>query len=224
MSDGLVGRQRLARTIRRLSVPIILAWLTLAVVLTVLVPPLEKVGDAVSVPLSPADAPSVQATKSIGQKFKEYDSDNIAMVILIGAKELDDDAGRYYESLLRQIGQDTKHVEHIATFWHKRITSAGVQSVDGRAAYVLINLAVNQGGARGNESADAVRKIVAQSKPPNGVKAYVAGHGVLLADTLESGNQSLTKLTPVTILVITMILLFFYRSISTVLIILFFFY
>src|ERR1700757_404877 len=51
----------LARTIRRLSVPIILAWVALTLIVTLAVPSLEHVGQKHSVPLAPPDAPAAGA-------------------------------------------------------------------------------------------------------------------------------------------------------------------
>ncbi len=63
---------------------------------------------------------------------------------------------------------------------------------------------------------DAVRQIVADSNPPPGVKAYVAGQGALTDDTIVVGNASLFKMTIITI-IIAIMLMFVYRSIGTVL-------
>lgn len=47
------ARPRIARIIHRLSVPIILGWLGIAVLISVAVPPLEKVAAEHAVSLSP---------------------------------------------------------------------------------------------------------------------------------------------------------------------------
>jgi hypothetical protein len=65
-------RFSLAHIIRRLSVPILLFWLALGAITNVLVPPLEDVGNAHTVSLSPEAAPSLQATKRIGHVFQDY--------------------------------------------------------------------------------------------------------------------------------------------------------
>ncbi len=93
-------KPRLARTIRVLGLPIVIIWLLLAVGVNVFVPQLEKVAEEVSVPLSPSDAPSVTGMKHIGEKFKEYDSDNLVLVTLVGDKPLGQDAHRYYDDLV----------------------------------------------------------------------------------------------------------------------------
>ncbi|WP_077085846.1 RND family transporter [Mycobacterium rhizamassiliense] len=210
-------KPRLAHTIRVLALPIVVFWVLLAVGVNVFVPPLEKVADEVSVPLSPSDAPSVTGMKHIGEKFKEYDSDNLVLVTLVGDKPLGQDAHQYYDELVKKLQQDHKHVEHALNFWGQRFTSSGVESYDHKSAYVQVNLRGDQGGAIGDESVNAVRKIVADTKPPAGVKAYVAGQGALTADVIVVGDKSLAKMTIITIVIIAIMLMFVYRSIGTVL-------
>jgi len=87
MSDEDMGNQHttppfVARTIHRFSVPIILAWLAIAVIVAIGVPPLEKVEKEHSVSLSPNDAPSFKAVKRMSEDFKETNSDSVAMVVL----------------------------------------------------------------------------------------------------------------------------------------------
>jgi len=210
-------KPRLARSIRALALPIVVIWVLLAVGVNVFVPQLEKVAEEVSVPLSPSDAPSVTGMKHIGDKFKEYDSDNLVLVTLVGDKPLGQDAHRYYDDLVAKLKQDKDHVEHALNFWGQRFTSSGVESYDHKAAYVQVNLKGDQGGAVGDKSVDSVRKIVDDSKPPPGVKAYVAGQGALTDDTIVVGNASLAKMTIITVIIIAIMLMFVYRSIGTML-------
>lgn len=210
-------KPRIARSIRVLALPIVVIWLLVAVGVNIFVPQLEAVAEDVSVPLSPSDAPSVTGMKHIGEKFKEYDSDNLVLVTLVGDKPLGPDAHRYYDELVKKLKQDTKHVEHALDFWGQRFTASGVESYDHKSAYVQVNLRGDQGGAVGDKSVDSVRKIVADSQPPPGVKAYVAGQGALTDDTIVVGNESLFKMTIITIIIIAIMLAFVYRSVGTVL-------
>jgi len=210
-------KPRLARGIRVLALPIIVVWVLLAVGVNIFVPQLEKVAEEISVPLSPSDAPSVTGMKHIGEKFKEYDSDNLVLVTLVGDKPLGPDAHKFYDELVTKIQADHEHVEHALNFWGQRFTSSGVESYDHKAAYVQVNLRGDQGGAVGDASVAAVRKIVADSKPPAGVQAYVAGQGALTADVIVVGDKSLAKITIITVIVIAIMLMFVYRSIGTVL-------
>ncbi|OBI13334.1 RND family transporter [Mycobacterium sp. E2497] len=209
-----------ARSIRRLSVPIVLAWIALTLVVTFCVPWLETVGREHSVPLAPPDAPAVQAMQRMGKDFKESDSDSIAMIVLEGQQRLGDDAHTYYDQLIRALKADPKHVEHVQDLWGDRLTAAGAQSDDGKAVYVQINLAGNQGTTLGQDSIAAVRGIIARSTPPPGLKVYVTGPSALLSDMQQAGDRSILKMTAVGALIIFVVLLFVYRSILTVILLL----
>jgi putative drug exporter of the RND superfamily len=156
----------------------------------------------------------------IGKDFKESDSDSYAMIVLEGHDPLGDDAHQYYAGLVRQLRDDPKHVEHVQDLWGDRLTATSVQSPDGKAAYVQLNLAGNQGTALGDESVAAVRNIVNRTPPPPGVKVYVTGAAPLVSDTQHSGFKSILKITAVTVAIIFTMLLLVYRSISTVVLLL----
>ncbi|MBN3457446.1 MMPL family transporter [Mycobacterium sp. DSM 3803] len=213
-------KQRVASTIRWLSVPIVLFWLVVSAITNVLVPQLEVVGEAHNVALSSPDAPSLQAFKRIGAVFDEFDSDSAAMVVLEGDKPLGPEAHAYYDTLIQRISQDHKHVQHVQDFWGDPLTAAGSQSPDAKAAYVQVFLAGNQGEALSLESVDAVRDIVERTPAPPGVKAYVTGAAPQIADQFEVGNEGTTKVTLLTIGVIAVMLLLVYRSIVTMILVL----
>jgi putative drug exporter of the RND superfamily len=210
----------IARTIRRLSVFIILAWVALTLMVTLAVPSLERVGQEHSVQLSPIDAPSVRAMMRMGKDFKESDSDSFAMIVLEAQQRLGDDAHTYYAGLVRELRDDPKHVEHVQDLWGDRLTAAGAQSPDGKAAYVQLNLAGNQGTTLGQESVAAVRNIVRRSPPPPGVGAYVTGPAALIADMQHSGERSILKITAISVAMIFATLLLVYRSVITVVLLL----
>src|SRR6202165_208096 len=221
MSNTHIGAHpAIPRMIRLFSVPILLGWLALTVLVNVAVPQIEKVGEAHSVSLAPTDAPSMQAMQRVGRDFKEFDSNSSAMVVLEGDQPLGDDAHHFYDGLIQKLQADKKHVEHIQDFWGDPLTAAGSQSADGKAAYVQLYLAGNQGESLANESVEAVRNMVSNSPPPPGLKAYVTGPAPLTADQHHAGDKSIRLITMVTIGVIFIMLLLVYRSIATVLLVL----
>jgi RND superfamily putative drug exporter len=220
MSNQQPAPPRIPHIIRRLSVPILLLWVALAATMNALVPQLEQVGKTHNVALSSPDMRSLQATKRIGQVFHEFDTDSSAMVVLEGDEPLGADAHRFYDTLIRKLEQDHKHVEHVQDFWGDTLTAAGSQSADGKAAYVQVNLAGNQGSALANESVGAVREIVDHTQPPPGVKAYVTGAAPLIADQFDVGSKGTAKVTSITIGVIAVMLFFVYRSVITTILVL----
>jgi RND superfamily putative drug exporter len=221
MSNTHVGAHpAIPRMIRLFSVPILLGWLVLTVIVNVVVPQLETVGQRHAVSMAPNDAPSMQATKRAGQDFQEFDSNSSAMIVLEGDQPLGADAHHFYDGLIQKLAADKKHVEHIQDFWGDPLTAAGSQSADNKAAYVQLYLAGNQGESLANESVDAVRDIVANSPPPPGLKAYVTGSAPLTADQQHAGDNSIRLITMVTVGVIFLMLLLVYRSIVTVILVL----
>jgi putative drug exporter of the RND superfamily len=212
---------RAGHTIRMWSVLIAVFWLGLAVVTNVFVPQLETVAEAHNVSLSPQDAPSLQASKHIGKKFEEFDSDSAAMIVLEGQQPLGADAHHYYDGLVDKLAKDTRHVEHIQNFWGDPLTAAGSQSSDGKAALLQVYLAGNQGESLSNQSVDSIRKIVNESTPPPGVKAYVTGAAPLVTDQFEVGRQGTLKTTLITLGVIMIMLFSLYRRFTTVILVIF---
>ncbi|MHC9294301.1 RND family transporter [Mycobacterium sp. LTG2003] len=210
----------IARVIHRLAVPIILGWLVIVAVLTFAVPSLEEVGREFSVSLVPDDGPSFEAMQRMGRNFGESDSNSMAMVVLEGQQALGDEAHRYYEDLVRQLRSDTRHVQHVQDYWGDPLTATGAESVDGKAAYVQVNLAGNQGEALATESVDAVRNMVERTPPPAGVRSYVTGPAPLVADMNLAGDKSIIRITVVTLAVIFTMLLFVYRSAVTAILLL----
>jgi RND superfamily putative drug exporter len=214
------ARPAFMRFVHRFAWPIIIGWLLLTVGLNVLVPPIESVARNHAVTMSPQDAPAMIAAKRIGATFHESDSDSIAMIVLESDQELGQQAHRYYDGLVGKLEADRKHIQHVQNVWGDPLTAAGVQSRDGKAAYVELNLAGDQGSTLGNESVDAVRDIVEHSKPPAGLKVYVTGPAPLTTDMNEAADKSMFTMMAVTGLVIIIMLAIAYRSTSTVLLIL----
>lgn len=215
MTNHSAHRPRVAHTIHRVAVPILLFWIALAALPNILVPQLEEVGRQHNVGLSSPEAPSYQAFKHIGKVFHEFDTDSSAMIVLEGDKPLGADAHKYYDRLVHKLDQDKRHVQHIQDFWGDSLTAAGSQSTDGKAAYVQLFLAGAQGEAMANESVDAVRATVDQMKPPQGVKAYLTGAAPLIADQFTEGSKGSNKVTALTIAVIAVMLFVVYRSFAT---------
>ncbi len=204
------------RSIRRFSVLIILAWLAIVVIVNTAVPSLERVEKEHSVSLSAPDAPSFRAMTRVNHDFQEPASGSLAIIVLEGQQSLGGDAHQYYDRLIRQLDDDPKHVLHVQNFWGDPLTAGAAQSVDGKAAFVQLNLAGNPGETSGNESVAAVRHIVGRTPPPAGIQVYVTGPAAIVSDMGQSGDSSIVLMTVLSLTVICTLLLFVYRSVITV--------
>jgi RND superfamily putative drug exporter len=219
---GQVNRPRVAKLLRVLAIPIIMFWVLVGVASNVLVPSLDATTSANAGPLVGRDAPSSQAAILTGNEFKESNYTSVAVVLLqTKGRKLGDEDHRYYNELVRRLLQDTKHVQSVQDLWGKPVTMSGSQSADAEATTLTVRPTGDLGSATANDSIDAIRKIVEKLPKPNGLDAYVTGPAPLAADTLKASNNSLVKLTIVTIILIIMMLLIAYRSITRALIPLF---
>ena len=205
-------------TVRILAIPIIAFWALLAVSTNTFMPQVERVAEELAGPMVPHYAPSQRALLAIGEKFHESNSTNLTMLVLEADRPLGDVDHRYYDDLVRRLKQDPKHVQYVMDLWGKPITAAGAQSLDGKAAYVLLRLAGDIGQMQANQSVAAVRDIVAKDTPPPGLKVYVSGAAPLASDTVAIANSSLNNITIVTIFLIVTMLLLVYRSVSNLLV------
>ncbi|WP_036457548.1 RND family transporter [Mycobacterium sp. UM_WGJ] len=221
MSGHRAARPLAARLVRMLSIPIIVFWALLAVVTNTFVPQVERVAEELAGPMVPTYAPSQAAMLAIGEKFQESDSTSMTMLVLEADRLLGEQDHRYYDALVRTLQADTEHVQYVMDTWGKPITAAGAQSVDGKAAYVLLRLAGDIGQLQANDSVAAVRHTVATSDPPAGLTVYVSGAAPLAADTVAIANSSLNNITIATIFLIIFMLLLVYRSYITMLVPLF---
>ncbi len=214
------GRPWIPRTIRVLAVPIILGWIVIVAILNTVVPQLETVGKLRAVSMSPNDAPSMIATKRVGKVFHEYDTSSSVMIVIEGDKPLGAGAHQFYDHVVHQLRDDHKHIQHVQDFWGDSFTAAAAQSVDGKAAYVQVYIAGDQGEALANESVEAVRHVIADVPAPAGVKAYVTGPAATSADQNATGDKSMQVIELLTFAVIIVMLLLVYRSLLTVCVVL----
>ena len=221
MSEHREKRPFVARTVRLLAIPIIVCWGLLAMTTNTFVPQVEKVAEELAGPMVPTYAPSQAAMLAIGEKFEESTSTSMTMLVLEADRPLGAQDHRYYDALVRTLRADTEHVQYVMDTWGKPITAAGAQSLDGKAAYVLLRLAGDIGQMQANESVAAVRHTVATSDPPAGLTVYVSGAAPLAADTVATANSSLNNITIATIFLIIFMLLLVYRSVVTMLVPLF---
>ncbi|WP_418005196.1 RND family transporter [Mycobacterium sp. PDNC021] len=214
------GHKGIPRFLRRFAVLIILAWIGVIAALNTVVPQLEEVGKLRAVSMSPNDAPSMIATKRVGKVFDEYSTSSSVMIVLEGDNPLGADAHAFYDKMVTDLRADTTHVQHVQDFWGDTLTAKGAQSRDGKAAYVQVYIAGDQGETLANDSVAAVRHIATESPAPPGVKAYVTGPAATSTDQNVVGDESMELIELVTFGVIAVMLLLVYRSVIATLLVL----
>ena len=90
----------------RIPVPILLFWIGFTVLVNLIAPQLEVVGEMHAAPMAPEDAPSMMAMKRMGANFGEFDSNSTVMIIVEGQQPLGDDAHRYFDQIIAKLRND----------------------------------------------------------------------------------------------------------------------
>src|SRR3984885_4889632 len=193
-----VKRPRLAKLLRVLAIPIIIFWVLAAALTNVFVPNLDDVTADNAGPLVARDAPSAQAAIHQGNDFDESNYTSVAVLML--------------ETKNRKLGeQDHQYYNEVV----KRLLD------DAEAPTLTLRPTGDLGSSEANKSIEAIRDVVAKVPKPDGLSAYITGPAPLAADTLHATDKSLVKLTIVTVILIVILLLIAYRSITIALIPLF---
>ncbi|MDD4865918.1 MAG: RND family transporter [Mycobacterium sp.] len=213
-----------ARLLRTLAIPLVVFWVVAAAVLNIFVPSLEKTTAANAKAMIPRDAPSSAAAITQGHDFKESDYTSMAVVVLeTQGRKLGERDHRYYDELVRRLRGDTKHVQSLMDLWGDPVTRSGQQSADAQAATLTVRPVGDLGDADSNRSIKAIRGVVEKldKDRPEGLTVYVSGPAPLASDTLNAADESMVKLTVVTIVVIIVMMLIAYRSFTRAIIPLF---
>ncbi len=191
-------------------------------VTNVFLPSLDDVTADNAGPLVARDAPSAQAAIHQGNDFDESNYTSVAVLLLeTKDRKLGEQDHQYYNEVVRRLLDDTKHVASVQDLWGKPVTMSGSQSADAEATTLTIRPVGDLGSSEANKSIDAIRDVVAKVPKPDGLSAYITGPAPLAADTLHATDTSLVKLTIVTVILIVILLLIAYRSITIALIPLF---
>lgn len=205
-----------ARLLYTFALPVIVLWLALAGLLNLAVPQLETVIKGHARSFLPDDAASVQAIVKMGDYFGGAGTNNFVYLLLEGDEPLGEEAHQYYSAVLDRIDQDKKHVNASMDLWSDPQFAAANESADGKVAYVLLNLAGNMGTALAMESTQAVRDVIAEYPPPDGLTAHLTGPSAVVNDELVSINDSILLLLISCGVLVGAILLWVYRSPITV--------
>lgn len=206
------GRPLLARLMYFFALPVIAIWLVIAGGLNIFVPQIETVVNGHAKSFLPDEASSVQAIVKMGENFGGAGTNNFVYVLLEGDEPLGDEARSYYSALLDRLTQDKKHVNAAMDLWSNPDFAPASESSDGKASYVLLNLAGNMGTALAMESTQAARDIMADFPPPNGISVFLTGPSAVVNDELVAINDSMILLIVACAFLVGLVLLCVYRS------------
>lgn len=161
------------RSPRLVNLLIVAAWIAAAVIanLVLTLTPVKPSGTSSA--LLPHDATTAAVTSRIAQAFPGAGTDAIAYLVVEGSNPLEPEEQPYYDAAISALRADTRHVGSVLDWWSDPLTAPLGTSPDGRAAIGMMWLRGEAGTAQASESLDAVRSVVRQLPPSEGLRARI---------------------------------------------------
>ncbi len=207
--------EAIARFCSRYAILVIGVWILAAAAGNLLVPQVESTAHNHARGFLPQSAPVNTAGAVMGKQFQDGDGGNLNYLVLESDRKLGPVEHQYHDRLLTKLRADTAHLDSAMDLWADPMTAEGALSPDGKAAYTMLRVTGELGGAQANASLDAVRQIVAKEPAPTGIHAWVTGPGATIADELTSIDTQMLMITGVTVVLIAVLLFAVYRSAIT---------
>ncbi|MGN6160537.1 MAG: MMPL family transporter [Marmoricola sp.] len=198
-----------AFAVRRAPV-VLLLWLVVIAGFNVLVPQLDKVIAHDTTAFIPSYATSMKAFRDLDREFGDGHSQAFAFVAVERRSGITQRDELWLQSLTAKLAADPTHFSGVPDLTQPGMLDA-LLSKDHQALYLQIGLPGPVGAPQTDDQVKALRAQVALAPP--GLTAYVTGTPATIADTQNSIQHSIAKITLITVVLIGVILLLLYRSI-----------
>ncbi|TWG90096.1 RND superfamily putative drug exporter, partial [Nocardioides sp. J9] len=207
-----------ARFVVRRAAWVLLVWLAFTAVVNVAVPQLEEVAGRDSSPMVPGDAPSMVAVKAMDEAFGNGGSESFVVVAMERSSGLTRADRLFAESLVDDLGALEDDVVFVQDIRQPGLRKA-LTSADGQARYVLVGITGATGAPSSLRQVSAVRDVV-RDRAPDGLVVEVTGPTATVVDLTVETEESVLRITIVTIGLIGLILLVIYRALAVPVIVL----
>ncbi len=207
------GFAGLGRLIVRHPVLTVVAWLALAVVVYLAIPPLPEVALRKQPPFFPNDSPVLISSSQMKQAFHEASSDNLAVVILSNESGLTQANEGTYRTLVDKLRADTAHVATTQDFIHLPEVKDALTSTDHKAWQMPVNLTGVMGTGGGQEAYRSVVQVVKDTTANTTLTANVIGPAATFDDLTTIGAEDQHIIEIATVAMVLTILMIVYRNV-----------
>ena len=217
---------RLGNFAARHAIWIVLGWIALALSISLTAPSLSKVGVTEESQFLPHGAESVVARDILRDKFPEGVAPGSAILVLYDPQgwyqqgQLDPQYSEWVEGLTQWLDPQTGQAPEVVRQVVSKVISPTdpdhpelkdyLVSPDNTTMLIRLEFSVSSFEAKAGHAIDAIRQHLANQ--PQGLEAYATGEAPIATDILNSVQQSVDRITIVTIILVIVLLLFIYRS------------
>lgn len=213
--EGGAFFNRLGRTVVRYRGLTLVAWIAVAFVLNLVVPQLETVIARASQPMVPDSAESIQAFKEMDRKFGGSGAQSVAFLVFVDEQGLSPADDAYYKRVVDRLREERGRVTAVQDVNSNPAFKEALTSEDGKATYLPVGLTGGVGSPEATRQTELLREIAAAEERPASMRTYVTGTAATITDLQVTVDDSVNKITVVTVIGIALILLFIYRSVIT---------
>jgi RND superfamily putative drug exporter len=207
------GFPAMGRFIVRHPLLVIAAWLALAAVLFLTIPPLMEVAQKNPPGLLPADSSVLSAAAEMQKAFDEGGAGNAAVVILTNEKGLSPQDEGTYRTLVERLKADTTNVLSTQDFLAIPELKQVMTSKDNKAWQMPVSLKGTMGAADGQEAYRNFVQVVRNTTANTSLTANVIGPASTFEDLNEIGARDQHVIEIATVLIVLAILIMVYRNI-----------
>jgi RND superfamily putative drug exporter len=206
------GFPAMGRFIVRHPLLVIAAWLALAAVLFLTIPPLMQVAQKNPPGLLPAGSSVMTSAEEMQKAFDEGGAGNAAVVILSNEKGLSPDDEATYRKLVERLKADTKNVLSTQDFISIPELKQVMTSQDKKAWQLPVSLQGTMGVADGQEAYRNFVKVVKDATANTSLTANVIGPAATFDDLNEIGVRDQHVIEIATVVIVLAILIIVYRN------------
>lgn len=214
---GRGGFSALGRAIVRHPVVVIVAWVTVAVLLFLAVPPLAVVAQKNPPPFLPESSPVFIASKQMDDAFGEAGSGNLAVVVLSNDDGLTSADEAVYADVVADLKADAANVVSVQDFITTPELRQVMSSENGKAWNLPVNMTGTMGSPSGGQAYRAVAEAVKTATAGTTLTANLVGASATLEDVNAIGARDQILIEISTIITVLVILIIVYRNLVAML-------
>jgi RND superfamily putative drug exporter len=206
------GFPALGRLIVRHPLMVIAAWVAIAAVLFLTIPPLMQVAEKNPPGFLPADSTVMAATTHMQEAFDEGDTENFVVVILSSEKGLSPQDEGIYRRLVDRLKADTANVLSTQDFISIPELRDVMTSEDKKAWQLPVSLQGTMGKGDGQEAYRNFVEVVKDTTANTALTANVIGPAATFDDLNKIGARDQHVIEAATVLIVLTILILVYRN------------
>lgn len=188
------------------------AWVLLAAVLLLALPPLAVVAEKHPPPLLPENSAVLKSNAAMKDAFHEGDSANLAVVVLSNENGLNAENEVTYRALVDKLLADTKDVADVQDFVRIPELRSVMTSKDHKAWNLPVNLTGTMGTPEGQTAYQNAAKVVRETTADTGLTANIVGAAATFDDVTTLGAEDQHLIEIATIVTVLTILIIVYRN------------